>query len=203
MLLGGASFGNQESFSARIRGVLCNGMIRLKAAAACLYLHIFSKQHTAMQKRNCVLLCHYSDILKPFHINTSAGGRRTQCDVFSRCFFAVNSRMEAHRRSPPKSFRSKPVSQELLRTVKKAAATHPATTAGMTCRKESFFCMIRMTVAISAGGRKNNKFIYLAVGYSILQTSVSQMISKLPPPTPRPDKIPSTKLSKSVKRKDI
>ena len=69
MLLGGASFGNQEIFSTRIRGILCNGMIRLKATAAWLYPHVFSRQHAAMQKRNCVLFCFYSDIQQPFRLN--------------------------------------------------------------------------------------------------------------------------------------
>ena len=121
----------------------------------------------SMQQCKSETVCCFASIVifnSLFALIMKASSRRTQRDVFSCCFFAVNSRTEAHRSSPPKSFRSKPVSQVLLRTVKKAAAAHPVTTAGMTCRKESLFCMIRMTVAINAGGRKNNKFIYLAVG---------------------------------------
>ena len=53
-------------------------------------------------------------------------------------------------------------------------------------------------LAISAVGRKNSRLMFLAASNGICATSVSQRTSRLPPPTPSPDKKPSTALTNVI-----
>ena len=51
-------------------------------------------------------------------------------------------------------------------------------------------CFHRKIVAARALGRKNSKLIILAIWYSVPATAVNHSSNKLPPPTPRPAKMP-------------
>lgn len=66
----------------------------------------------------------------------------------------------------------------------------PDITAGSICRIFIVPCFQRNRQHITELGIKNNKLILLATAYSVPSTKVSHSISKLPPPTPSPDKNP-------------
>ena len=71
-----------------------------------------------------------------------------------------------------------------------AAQIHPEMIAG----RISFHCMVpflsRKILTLPAAVIKNIRLIILAVPTSMFTTIVSQRISKLPPPTPRPARNP-------------
>ena len=68
----------------------------------------------------------------------------------------------------------------------------PATMAGRTAFNFRDPCLIRKKHAVRAAGRKNIKLMIRAWSWGVFSTKVSQRISKLPPPTPRPARKPRT-----------
>lgn len=72
-----------------------------------------------------------------------------------------------------------------------AAAIGPVKRAGKMLLNGNDFCLIRKMDAMTAEGKKNNRLILLAELCSTPRIMVSQRISRLPPPTPKPAKNPS------------
>ncbi len=91
----------------------------------------------------------------------------------------------------PNSFFIRAISRRLLSKENAAALMHPQTIAGMSFFKSTLPCLHRKIVAITADGIKNNRLMLRATGCAMLRTSVSHSISRLPPPTPIPDRKPS------------
>ena len=93
---------------------------------------------------------------------------------------------------PPNSFRSRPVSISWLRKVNMPDTMLPAMIAGSTFLISSRPCFHRNRQAINAEGIKNSKLMARASDCSIPATNPSHKISKLPPPVPNPERMPST-----------
>lgn len=101
-------------------------------------------------------------------------------------------------RSTPKSFFDDSISKFLLNSEKIAALIHPVIIAGRTVFIFSWPCRQRKNDATIALGIKNSKLIDLAMPWGSPTTSESQSIRRLPPPTPRPERKPSTQPTVSI-----
>lgn len=79
---------------------------------------------------------------------------------------------------------------DLAAKVNRNDVRQPLTAEGrhLSSEKMCFFCAA--ITAIIAEGKKNNRLTHLAVRRSNERTDVIQTISRLPPPTPRPVRVP-------------
>ena len=103
--------------------------------------------------------------------------------------------------SIPKSFfkESKGIISVVI--VPRTAPMHPKIAAGRICLIQSVPCFHRKQQETTADGRKNSRLIKRAVAWSVPMTKVSHRSSRLPPPTPRPDRIPKTVATAVIIRK--
>lgn len=76
--------------------------------------------------------------------------------------------------------------------VARAAAIGPVMRAGKMRINGSDLCLSRKMDAMTADGRKNNRLMLLAALCSMPRIMVSQRSSRLPPPTPKPARKPSS-----------
>ena len=98
----------------------------------------------------------------------------------------------------PKSFLSISVSRFMPIIENTHAEIVPPRIAGKMLFNCTAPCRQRKNPAIKAQGIKNNKLRVRADNGSIFKTSVRYRIRRLPPPTPRPDRNPSTAATISV-----
>ena len=105
-----------------------------------------------------------------------------------------SSRIPVIRSRPPNNFWINAVSRTALSQEESPAAVHPATIAGNTVLIFRSPCLLRNQQEMNAAGRKNNRLILRASWWDIPAEMVSHSISKLPPPTPIPDRKPRTVL---------
>lgn len=121
-----------------------------------------------------------------------------QSDRSFFCFLYNNSFIPVPNNRMPNSFLKREISICLLRSEKHAALTQPPMIAGKTAPISNFPCRQRKNEAIMAVGIKNKRLIALAALCSSPMTRDSQMINRLPPPTPSPARKPNRQPTISI-----